>query len=318
MISLPEQREHAFANPFRVEDLEIFDVYHLGRVLALARFTPEQLALAFWGAPARLVERVTAVLSMEERAAFCRGLAHPGTAHERQRARHLLLDALFWELTYWKTPELYEELVEGEQLHPGIFERLRPWLQHKIVLDVGAGCGRASFAALEHGAELVYALEPSPGLRRLFAQKLARSLAADSIQLSDGDFTHIPLPDRSIDVALACSAFTAEPAQGGEPGLAELRRVTRAGGFIVLIWPRQEDRAWLAEHGFHIVVLPQKEEMMVSFSSWQSAWRCVRRFYAHNPQVARYLLQASRPALPFAILGYNAPRDYCWLQVDQA
>lgn len=312
---MPEHCEHAFDNPFQIEDLAVFDEYHLGRVLALTRFGPERLARALWGTPNWLLERARAALTVEERAAFDQELERPVSECERARERHLLLDALFWELTYWKTPELYEELVAGERLHSGIFERLRPWLQHKIVLDAGAGCGRASFAALEQGADLVYALEPSPGLRQLLAKKLATSPDAASVVLCDGDFAHVPLPGQSIDVAIACSAFTAESAQGGEPGLVELRRVTRAGGFIVLIWPRREDRAWLLDHGFHFVAFSQ-DEMVISFTSWQSAWRCARRFYAHNPRVSDYLRHASQPILPFSILGCSAPCDYCWLQVE--
>lgn len=314
-IPLPEHHNHAFANPFKVEDLVIFDACNLGRVLAMTGLKPEHLAYALQQAPSALMQRVDACLPEEARMAFRQGLARPGTQNECELARHLLLDKLFWELTYWKTPEMYAELVAGEHLHPGIFRQLGPVLQERIVLDVGAGCGRASFAAVEHGAALVYAVEPSPGLRALFAKTLAASPSGAEIVLRDGDFAHVPLPDQSVDVALACSAFTASPAQGGEPGLAELRRVTRSGGYIILIWPRPSDRPWLAAHGFHYVTLPQEQEMSLSFASWESAWRCIQRFYAHNTLVQRYLRHARQPRIPFSVLGFNAPCDYCWLQV---
>ena len=313
--NLPEHSEHAFANPFQIEDLQVFDRQNLARVLANAQFAPEHLAWSLHRAPTSLVQNVRFCLPADEQAVFCREWSHPVEEDKVAQAEHLLLDKLFWELTYWKTPALYEELVSGEYLHPGIFRQLEPLLRHKTVLDAGAGSGRASFAALEHGANLVYALEPSPGLRHLFAEKLENSPAASSIVIRDGDFAHITLPDQSVDLTLTCSAFTAEPAQGGEPGLAEFKRVTRPGGYIVIIWPRPQDRSWLAAHGFHYVALPHEQEMYLSFASWASAWRCACRFYAHNKNVARYLRRARLPRLPFSILGTNAPCDYCWLQI---
>jgi len=314
-VPLPGHRAHAFANPFKIEDLLIFDTCHLGQILIMSGMRPEHLAWAIREAPSSLMQHIDACLPEDARTAFWQGLASPGTKDECAQARHLLLDKLFWELTYWKTPEMYAELVAGEHLHPGIFQQLGPVLQARTVLDVGAGCGRASFAAVEHGAALVYAVEPSPGLRNLFAKKLAASSARSAIVLCDGDFTHVPLPSQSVDVALSCSAFTARSAQGGEPGLTELRRVIRPGGYIVLIWPRPADRPWLATHGFHYVALPQKQEMSLSFASWESAWRCIRRFYAQNTLVQRYLRHARQPRIPFSVLGFNAPCDYCWLQV---
>ena len=131
-----------------------------------------------------------------------------------------------------------------------------------------------------------------------------------------GDFAHLPLPAASVDLALACSAFTTEEGEGGEAGLADLKRVTRPGGYLVLIWPQVQDRAWLVEHGFHYVTLPMEQEMAVEFSSWQSALRCARHFYAQNEKVIPYLLQTHQSRLPFSVLGFNAPCDYAWLQVS--
>ncbi len=314
-VKLSEHIEHSFSNPFRIADLLIFDRSYLPRVLAMTHSSPEQLGWSLQDAPAELVERILEYLPEDAQSTFQQALTCPLAPDEKALARHLLLDALFWELTYWKTPEMYEELVAGEYLHPGIFQQLQPYLQNNTVLDAGAGCGRASFAALEHGARLVYAVEPSPGLRRLCAKKRLASRFSDALVLQEGDFAHIPLPTGSVDVALTCSAFTSNPEQGGEPGLAEFKRVTRPGGSIVLIWPRRQDRSWLAKHGFHYVMLPQDQEMFLTFSSWQSAWRCVKRFYARNELITHYLRLARQPALPFSLLKMDEPRDYCWLQV---
>lgn len=309
--------ETTFANPFQLADLLIFEQAHLCQILGgyIQKMTLERFAWGLHDAPAALIERVSACLAATQRRAFYQALQRSLPRSEIEQARQELLDLLFWEVTYWKTPELYEELTAGERLHPGIFPRLEPLLRDKVVLDAGAGSGRASFECLRYGAGLIYALEPSPGLLRLLRQKLAGSPAGQRILPGAGDFAHIPLGDKSVDLALACSAFTAEPEQGGEPGLTEFRRVVRPGGAIVLIWPRPEDRSWLAERGFHYVALPCEQEMTVRFPSFAAALRCARRFYARNPKVLRYLQRQRQPVVPFSVIGSHPPCDYCWLRV---
>lgn len=309
--------ETTFANPFQLEDLLVFDETHFCQVLGgcIQKMTLEQLAWGLRAAPGPLMERVRACLPLDEHERLRRAATRPVPECEVARARRTLLDLCFWELTYWKTPELYEELTTGEQLHPGIFQHLEPLLRGKIVLDAGAGTGRASFECVRHGASLVYALEPSPGLLRLLRQKVSRSSTSSQIVPVAGDFAHIPLADESIDLALACSSFTSEPEQGGEAGLAELRRVVRPGGAIAFIWPRPQDRPWLSARGFHYVALPSEREMCVRFSSFACALRCARHFYAGNHNVLRYLLCKRQPVVPFSVLGVNPPCDYCWARV---
>lgn len=310
--------ETIFENPFQLEDLLIFDEANFCRIVGgcTRKMALADLAWGMHAASPQLLARLLTCLSPGQRAEFWREWLRLVPHSMSERARRLLLDMLFWELTYWKTPELYEELTSGERLHPGIFQQLEPLLRDRVVLDIGAGSGRASFECAHHGARLVYAVEPSPGLLRLLRQKLADDPAGGSIIAGPGDFAHVPLASRSVDLAVACSAFTTEPESGGEPGLAELRRVIRPGGYLVIIWPRLQDRRWLVEHGFHYIALPCTREMCIYFPSFASALRCVRRFYAGNQEARRYLLHNSRPALPFSVLGVNAPCDYCWLRVS--
>ena len=163
---------------------------------------------------------------------------------------------------------------------------------------------------------LVYAVEPSPGLLRLLEQKALRQPKLQRIISCQGRFVALPLPDRCVDVALSCSAFTADPAQGGEAGLAELHRVTKHGGKIVLIWPQEKDLSWLQAQGFQHVTFPMRHPMCVQFRSLDSALECARRFYAHNKAVVHYLLTQRRPEVPFSVIGVNPPCDYCWLEVE--
>jgi ubiquinone/menaquinone biosynthesis C-methylase UbiE len=315
----PADNETLFENPFHMEDLMVFDDSTLHTMVTRGEFglTVKSLAHCLHGMDKPLLTRIKANLSPQQHLLFLRELQRPLPQGAVEHARRQVLDCLFWELTYWKTPELYEELTEGECIHPGIFEHLRPDLQDKTVLDVGAGSGRASLECIRYGAKLVYAVEPSPGLLHILEQKLSQRVNEQQAIPRAGRFDALPLEDNSVDVALSCSAFTATPEQGGEPGLAEMRRVTRHGGKIVLIWPRREDHDWLRSHGFCYVAFPLQHEMHVRFRSLKSALQCARRFYAHNKSVVQYLLNRQKPEIPFSVLGLNPPNDYCWLEVTK-
>lgn len=306
-----------FANPFRIEDLDCLDDDALRDILAQGAFgiTSDTLAAALCHVPTSLARRVALALPAAERQAFEAHLGMPVASAPARAARQRVLDAFFWELTYWKLPQRYEELTDGERLHPGIFAWLAPQLRGMVALDAGAGAGRATRECLRAGARHVYAVEPSVGLRRILARKLAAAREAGTVEVLPGRFDALPLPADSVDVAVCCAALTAEPEHGGEPGLAELVRVTRPGGCIVVIWPRPEDYRWLAAHGFHYVALPVPRGLSVRFRSLRSARRVARLFYARNPAVLGYLRTHRRPEVPFWVLGFNPPHDYCWLRV---
>lgn len=310
-------QEQARAMAFSIEDLQVFDDDALRHMLSAQSFgfTLRQLAHSLQGASERLLQRIERNLPDQERACFLCERDRKLPARTIERARGQVLDALFWELTYWKTPELYEELTEGEELHPGIFQKLEPEVRGRVVLDAGAGAGRAALASLKSGARLVYAVEPSPGLRRIMQRKLAQW--RDQLIIYPGRFEALPLEQNSVHVALSCSAFTALPEQGGDPGLAELRRVTRPGGMIVLIWPRQQDRSWLTQRGFQYVSLPVQQEMFVHFRSLHNAIECAEHFYRQNQTLMAYLRTQQRPDVPFSLLHMNPPHEYCWLRVTK-
>src|SRR5437868_7808232 len=198
-----------FDNPFHVEDLMVFDDETMRRIISCNSFglSIETLARALQGAPDILIGRIIHTMSSSQRSHFLQELHQPVPQNQIEAARRDMLDSLFWELTYWKTPELYNELTEGEQLHPGIFKQLEPDIRDKSVLDAGAGSGRASFECLRYGARRVYAVEPSPGLLRILRHKVRSRSDADRIIPRRGSFEKLPLKDNSVDTALACSAF---------------------------------------------------------------------------------------------------------------
>src|SRR5436305_4647875 len=162
-----------FENPFTIEDILVFNDVTLQGILSRGRFglTIDDVARSLYAASDAVVEHIMHNIPAEQRTSFLQALHRPLTEEQVKEARRRVLDALFWELIYWKTPELYEELTEGEQLHPGIFQQLEPDLRNKTVLDVGAGSGRASLECIRYGAGLVYAVDLSPGLLHIRQQK---------------------------------------------------------------------------------------------------------------------------------------------------
>jgi ubiquinone/menaquinone biosynthesis C-methylase UbiE len=305
--------------PFCIEDLEIFDDETLRVILSNCGLglTVEKLARSLHGVNEGLIQRIERNLLPSQRPVFSRELHRPISEALVKAERRYVLHALFWELTYWQTPDLYDELIEGEQLHPDIFRQLEPDIRDRVVLDAGAGSGRATFECVKYGARKVYAIEPSPGLLRILRQKLVCLTEPCRVLPLQGRFDKLPLADDSVDTVLSCSAFTSDPAQGGEPGLAEFKRVIKPGGKIVIIWPRTQDHDWLAERGFQYVTLPVQEEMRIHFRTLQSAIRCAQRFNPQNRNVIEYLQRERKPDIPFSILGLNPPCDYYWLKVQK-
>ena len=124
-------------------------------------------------------------------------------------------------------PETYER--ENEAIDPtGVLWsalRARADWAGRTLLDLGCGTG---FWLPRYGdAARVLGVEPDPALRALAE---GRGGAAEVLA---GSAEHIPLPDASVDVVHARFAYFFPP--GCEPGLAEVLRVLRPGGALVVI-----------------------------------------------------------------------------------
>ncbi|MCA9973909.1 MAG: methyltransferase domain-containing protein [Anaerolineales bacterium] len=98
----------------------------------------------------------------------------------------------------------------------------------KRVLDIGAGTGRLALAVAARAA-VVFAVEPVANLRTYLTAK-ARRLGFDNVYAVDGLVTAIPFPDGFADVTMGGHVFGDAP----EAEFAELRRVTRPGGMVIL------------------------------------------------------------------------------------
>lgn len=308
-----------YETPFEIEDLGIFDDNTLRDILNNSGFgfIVKKLAHGLHGVSENLIQRIERNLPASRRVAFFNELYKPLPEEVVQTDRCAVLQSLFWELTYWRTPDLYEELIAGEHLHPGIFQLLEPDVHDKVVLDAGSGSGRATFECMKYGARKVYAVEPSPGLLHILKRKITCQDEVCCVIPLQGRFNRLPLEDSSVDTALSCSAFTSDPVQGGDTGLAELWRVIKPGGKLFIIWPRTQDHWWFDKHKFCFVELPIQEEMMIRFRTLESAMRCIQHFYGNNTDLFDYIRREQRPEIPFSMTGLNPPCDYYWQSIQK-
>jgi SAM-dependent methyltransferase len=211
--------------------------------------------------------------------------------------------AVGWELLYRVEPELYERLVAGERLHPGILA----WLPHRVerAVEVGAGTGRLTVNLAPRCGRLV-AVEPAAPMRARLAERL-RGIGLDPgvVEVADGFFERLPVDDAWADLVVACSSFTVGDGHGGERGLGEMLRVCVPGGLVVVIWP--DDPAWLVARGFQHVVFPG--EMAVEFADADEALELARVF---APGAVAWIERTRSRRVPYDVLGTNPPRELCW------
>lgn len=304
------------AQAFNINDLAVFDEAHLRRIISdvSGAVSPALAGRAFaidqlheHELLTSLAERIEHALSPVDRAAFGRARLQEAAADERALAQNTVLDRLFWELTYWKIPDEYERLTAGEEVHLGALDLAH--VDGAVVLDAGAGTGRVTLP-MARRAQVVYAMDPAPPLLHLLEGKIAAA-GLRNVELLRGVFSHVPLPDDSVDAVVSCSAFGTEDVRGGQCGLNELQRVTRSGGRIIIMWP--EDPSWFLKRGFQYTTLPG--HLTITFPSREEAWQVATRFY--GSVATRYLETTGCAELPFHVLGVKAPRDCCWLTVHK-
>jgi SAM-dependent methyltransferase len=131
----------------------------------------------------------------------------------------------------WHWPETYEIENRAQDVNGDIWRVLTEvadW-RGRDVVDIGCGSGfhLPGFAA---AARHVTGVEPYAPL-----VELARDRVADlpNVDIVLGSAQRIPLPDASVDVAHARTAYFFGP--GCEQGLTEAERVLRPGGVLVIV-----------------------------------------------------------------------------------
>ncbi|MFD0657484.1 class I SAM-dependent methyltransferase [Thermocatellispora tengchongensis] len=105
---------------------------------------------------------------------------------------------------------------------------IRPW-RDAVVLDIGCGTG-FHLPVYARTAARVIGVEPHGDLAALAARRCA---GLGNVTVRTATAQDLPLPDASIDVAVARWAYFFGP--GCEPGLRELNRVMRRGGAAYVI-----------------------------------------------------------------------------------
>ena len=100
-------------------------------------------------------------------------------------------------------------------------------LTDKIVLDVGAGSGRLTFAAAEKAA-WVYASEPVGTMREFMRDKIKKE-NIKNIRVLDGLVTELPFPDDTFDVVMSGHVV----GDDYENEINEITRVCKPGGWLI-------------------------------------------------------------------------------------
>jgi ubiquinone/menaquinone biosynthesis C-methylase UbiE len=138
-------------------------------------------------------------------------------------------DRLVWTiadlLVYNKCPEAYDTL----EFHSWDFREVTMVtpLDHKVVIDGGAGTGRVTLEAART-ARQVFAVEPVTRLRQFIREKALKA-GLGNIFVIDGFLHAIPLPDRSANIFITSHALGWQL----EDELREIERVTKKGGTII-------------------------------------------------------------------------------------
>lgn len=108
------------------------------------------------------------------------------------------------------------------------------------VIDVATGTGAQARAFAQAGAS-VLAIDLSPRMLAI-ARRKTRAAAIDYVE---ADATRLPTPDRSFDAACVSFALHEMPRTVRANVIAELARVTRAGGTVVIVdYARPRNRIW--------------------------------------------------------------------------
>jgi SAM-dependent methyltransferase len=152
------------------------------------------------------------------------------------------------------------------------------------VLDVGCGTGPFTLAALDRGARITSVDIGVELLRRAKDKGAPRPLA--------GNATALPFPDASFDLVISseCIEHTAHP----ERSVAEMLRVLRTGGMLVLTCPNRAWR-WSVPIASALHLRPYR-----GLENWPGWWTLGRWVQAHGGTLTRHVGIHSFPfILPF-------------------
>ena len=129
----------------------------------------------------------------------------------------------------WNWPDVYERENEAQDADGALWAALHdavPW-RGLDVLDVGCGDGFHLPRFAEDAASVVGVEPYGPLVER------ARRRIGDRARVIEAGAQALPLPDASVDLVHALTAYFFGP--GCEPGLEEAWRVLRPGGAVAIV-----------------------------------------------------------------------------------
>lgn len=103
----------------------------------------------------------------------------------------------------------------------------------KRILDLATGTADQAIALRVTGPEKIIGVDISEGMLEMGREKIAKRGLDDLIQLSLGDSENLPFPDDHFDVLTV--SFGVRNYENLEKGLAEMLRVTRPGGKVIIL-----------------------------------------------------------------------------------
>jgi SAM-dependent methyltransferase len=179
-----------------------------------------------------------------------------------------------WDQRFGDDLPAYAAAVGSAQIRPGA-----------VVADIGCGTGRAlpPLRAAAGPAGVVIGLDVTPEML-LAASGHAKDADATLVV---ADARRLPLPDGALDVAFTAGLITHLPDMVA--GLAELARVTRSGGRLVLFHPSGRT-ALAARHGRRVMPGEPLDEGPLRRSLDRSGWT----LDLYDDQPDRFLALATR------------------------
>ena len=107
-------------------------------------------------------------------------------------------------------------------------------IQPKLMLDIATGTGDFAIEALNKlNPDKIIGVDISEGMLSVGREKLKKKKLDDKIELLSGDSENLPFEDNKFDAIIV--AFGVRNFENLEKGLAEMYRVLRPGGKVVVL-----------------------------------------------------------------------------------
>ena len=148
------------------------------------------------------------------------------TAEQIRSSECFALDWCDWAVVY-----VYPEMMNKNCPYIYNWDKKRLFeladFDGKVVLDVGAGTGRLTFAAAEK-AKRVYASEPVDHLREFMRDKIKHE-GIKNVTVLDGSVDWLPFEDNTFDIVISGHVV----GDNFDKEMYELERVVKNGGWVL-------------------------------------------------------------------------------------